>query len=499
MTPEELEEEVRLHNRLYWADNAPEITDYHYDRLVRLLKEVKPDSPMLSELGSGPLSVERHGEEVVHRQPMLSLDKCYSGEELDKWAARFEGEVVESPKVDGMAISLRYHDRGELSLAATRGDGLRGEEVTANALTIADIPNRIPRGGVEVRGEVFMRRSVFARYADSFANPRNLAAGALKQKDPERTAEYGLSFFAYDLIGAEQETEVDKLEELRGYGFSPVEYRLYGRGDLLEGYAYFVARRDELDYEIDGVVCKANRVDQQLRLGSTAHHPRYAIAYKMQGESAVSRLVEVEWSVSRTGAITPVAVVEPVVLSGATISRASLHNWGIVRKMGLTEGSDLTMMRRGGVIPKVELVARQGSGPPVEPPASCPACGAPSRLDHDFVFCSAPDSCRTSRIGALEHYVKVIDCEGFGRALLEQLYERGLAREPADLYSLELEDLLSLERVGEKLARKLLSRIESCRNLPLGVFLRALGLEELGRHVAGILEERYRSFEEVAA
>ena len=487
LSPDRLAEEVRRHNRLYWENAAPEISDYDFDWLVRLLEKVNPESRVLLEIGAGALAAERYGEAVLHNLAMLSLDKCYSLETLRKWAAKFEGEVVVSPKVDGMAVSLRYDAQGALALAATRGDGLQGEDVTANVRTISTIPKHILHPGAEIRGEVYMRRSIFARYQENFANPRNLAAGALKQKDPRRTASYGLSFFAYDLIGIEVDTEMDKLAELKKSGFEPVAHHRYSQEELSVGYTRYLACREELDFEIDGVVYKANSLAEQRRLGVTAHHPRYAIAYKLQGDSAVTGLKDIEWSVSRTGAITPIAMVEPVLLSGATISRALLHNWGILREMEVTAGSKLTVMRRGGVIPKVESLAEKGPGAPVEPPSHCPACGAAARIDGDFIYCSAPENCRLSRIAMLEHFVKVIDCEGFGRALLEQLYDRELVKEPADLYGLTLEQLLPLDRVGEKLALKLLDNISARRSLSLETFLRSLGIEELGKHVAAIL------------
>lgn len=499
MTAEELEREIERHDRLYWEENRPEISDELYDRLVNRLRELRPDSPVLTRVGGGRFA-DRFGAEVVHSAPMLSLDKCYSEEELQKWAAKFEGDVVESPKIDGNAVSIVYGDGGALTRAATRGDGLRGEDITQNILHVAGVPARVARGPIEVRGEVYLPLSVFrARFKDEFANPRNLAAGALRLKEVGAVGRYGMRFAAYDLIGIELPTEIEKLAVLGELGFAVVEHALRRREEMQAGWEAWRRRRDELEYEIDGVVFKANLVSEQRRLGSTAHHPRYAIAYKLQGEAAVTTLREVEWSVSRTGAITPVALIEPVFLSGATISRALLHNWGMVRKMGLRAGDRIEVMRRGGVIPNVEGVVEAGDGPPVQPPARCPSCDEPTAVEGDFVFCSRPDRCRAVQIDLIRYYSAVIDLEGFGEELVRQLFDRGLVRELPDLYALTVERLLPLERMGKTLANKLVRNLQAKRRLPLGTFLRALGIDELGKHVAGILERRFGSLERVRA
>lgn len=496
MSVEQLEREVRHHNHLYWDLAQPEISDYDYDRLVRQLSQRAPDSPALHEMG--PSLVGRYGEPVEHLTPMLSLDKCYDGQELSSWASKFEGQVVATPKMDGIACSLRYDERGWLSLAATRGDGLVGDDVTANVHTIADVPRKLEAPGLEVRGEVYMRLSVFEQFGEQFSNPRNLTAGAIKSKEPERCAKYQLSFAAFDVLGSDRDTERGKLDLLGELGFPPIDYYVLERQRLGEGFEQFARRRPELDYEIDGVVYKADRVDEQERLGSTAHHPRYAIAYKFQGDSSTTTLEHVGWSVARSGVITPVARIAPVTLSGATVSRASLHNAGYVDKLGLTLGAQVVVTRRGGVIPHVEMVAEPGDRP-VERPAKCPSCGCPVDDRGDFLYCSEPLSCPDVVIGTLAHFVKVVDIQGFGDKLLSEAYERGFVRTPADFYRLEREQLLQMERVGEKLADKLLAEIERHREIPLGTFLRALGVEELGKHVAGILEREYRTLERVRA
>ncbi|MDO8493822.1 MAG: BRCT domain-containing protein, partial [Deltaproteobacteria bacterium] len=250
----------------------------------------------------------------------------------------------------------------------------------------------------------------------------------------------------------------------------------------------FFSEREGRDYETDGVVYKVDSLAEQNRLGFTAHHPRYAIAYKFQGDSGETMLREVIWSVSRTGTITPVGHVDPVILSGASVTRVSLHNVGLAKKMGITIPAKVRMVRRGGVIPNIEEVL-EGKGKPLSVPKKCPSCGAPTELREDFLYCTNSKSCLVSKIGELDHFVKVIGIDGFGRKHLQQLYEKGLVEDPADFYTLTVEDLSGLERMGEKLATKLVANIADRKKLPLDLFLRALGIQELGKHVSKILSE----------
>jgi DNA ligase (NAD+) len=503
-----LEAEIRHHNHLYWDDHAPEISDYDYDALVTKLKKLAPDSPVLVELGpsAAPGTL---GAEFRHKERMLSLDKCYTPEDLASWAGTFEGDVVVTPKFDGIACSLHYDREGKLAVAATRGDGQVGDDITVNALEVKDIPSRLHKDGtklghgasgeLEVRGEIYMRLSVFARYqAEGKSNPRNLTAGAIKQKDPRKSAAYGLSFAAYDVIGADDATQELELQRLVRMGFPKVDYLLLPRKDVQKGYEEFARLRPTLDYEIDGVVFKANDVKEQRRLGDTAHHPRYSLAYKFQGDSGLSTLRAVEWSVARTGAITPVAIVDPVALSGVSVSRASLHNVAFISKLGLTLGARVTLVRRGGVIPNVEGVVEPGTAP-VDVPTACPSCGSAVVRERDFLYCTTPTTCKSAVIGQLAHFAATLDMLGFGGAILEQCYDRKLLRTPADFYTLKWQDLAALERGGEKMGKKLVAEVDRKREVDLATFLRALGVAELGKHVSAILAERYSTLDAVLA
>jgi DNA ligase (NAD+) len=490
-----IEREVRHHNRLYWDENRPEISDTDYDKLVRRLKELAPDSPVLGQMGPTRAAI---GSEFRHAEPMLSLDKCYEAETLAEWASTFEGKIVAMPKYDGVACALHYDAKGRLAVAATRGDGLVGDDITVNALHIKDIPAKIPaQTRLEVRGEVYMRLSVFAKFkAEGMANPRNLTAGAVKLKDPARSAAYGLSFAAYDLLGGPEATVSEELARLVELGFPKIDALLLERAEVARGFEQFATWRPALDYEIDGVVYKADSLKEQRRLGQTSHHPRFAMAFKFQGESGTSTLHSVEWSVARTGAITPVAIVDPVVLSGVTVTRASLHNAGFIDKLGLTLGAKVTLVRRGGVIPNVEHVTEPGTEP-VLLPTVCPSCGSPVAREKDVLLCTTPTTCRRAVIGQLAHFASTLDMQGFGDVILEQAYDAGLLRRLADFYTLDWESLAKLERLAEKSAKKLVAEVDKKRTVPLATFLRALGLPELGKHVSAILAARYRTLEAV--
>lgn len=491
LSADELEYWVRHHNEAYFEKSAPEISDEAFDKLVETLRMVKPDAAVLEELGEKPAA-----KSLVHKEPMLSLDKCYDDETFQRWREKIVGSIVAMPKIDGVACSLHYDERGHLALGLTRGDGRSGEDITANVRLIKDIKDKVDphlARNVEIRGEVYLRISRFKeKYEAEFANPRNLAAGALKQKEASKSQAYGLSFFPYDIRGTKLESERKKFELLSKLGFNapPLAFDADYKAVVKD----FFDKRDQIDFEIDGVVFRADSIAEQNRLGETAHHPRFAIAYKFQGESAQTHLVAVEWSVARTGVITPVAIVKPVFVSGATVTRASLHNLGLFRKHHLSQNALVEIVRRGGVIPHVERVLRS-EGEELQAPVNCPSCGKTATEDGDFLRCSDPATCDQIQISRILHYCYVLDIEGFGEKWVKVLFERGLVKSLADLYLLKKEDLLKLDRMGDILATKLIEQISQKREVELWVFLNALGFAEIGPTVARALAQHFKSFE----
>jgi DNA ligase (NAD+) len=346
----------------------------------------------------------------------------------------------------------------------------------------------------EVRGEVYMPLSIFAEFKDRFSNPRNLTAGAIKQKDEQKAREYRLCFAAYDVLGLPLATEGDKIAFLESAGFSVIERRVVDKSEAVAQYRDLADRRATLDYEIDGVVFRADRVSEQNRLGLTGHHPRYAIAYKFQGDTGTSVIRDLEWSVARTGAVTPVALIDPVMLSGAMVSRASLHHPGYIEKLSLTKDAEIEVTRRGGVIPNVERVTKPGPGAEAFPVrATCPSCEAPLRRAGDFLYCDNAAGCEAIAVGKIAHFLAAIDVDGFGERMLHELFVREWVRTPRQLFDLDATRLQEIERVGKKLAEKILKSLESRRTVPLAAFLRALGIHELGKHASKILVEEFHT------
>jgi len=477
MSSDELAQAIRYHNHRYFVLAAPVISDYAFDRIVRRLRELAPDHPVLAELVPEGGNT---GELATHDSPMLSLDKAYEEPDVVAWTKTFIGDVVEAPKIDGIAASLRYDAKGRLVSAVTRGDGTQGEVFTPNARFVRSIPKDVGEGPVEIRGEVYLPLSVFRRkFQGTFSNPRNTAAGAIKQKEPHKTADYELEFFAYGLRGKDFARLTEGLAWAAARGVRVVPHALRDRGAIGAGHAAWLADREQADCELDGVVYTADLVSEQRRLGETSHHPRWAIAFKFQGESARSTIVDIEWSVSRSGAITPVAIITPVFLSGAEVSRCSLHNLAILAKLGAGVGAEVVASRRGGVIPHIEAVVTPG--PEVaRPPERCPASGHPTTVAGDVLMCSEPHHCPAARLGTLEHWLKAVDIDGFGPKILAKLVERGWISEPADFYRLRVEDLETLDRLGRKSAQNLVEAVQAKRRLPLAVTLASLGVDTLG-------------------
>jgi DNA ligase (NAD+) len=482
-----LEDEIKKHNDLYWVKNEPAISDTDYDKLINELTKLDPDNPLIKQVGSGKTTTDKT---VVHETPMLSLDKCYSDEEMVKWINNVKSSLIVMPKVDGLAVSLRYGFSG-LYLASTRGDGIKGEDATANVRMIKDIPKRpyCPSAlDIEIRGEVYMAKSIFdAKYKDHYSNPRNLASGALKQKDPQKTADYELSFMAYDILGTNCKTEIQKMIMLNLMGFTTIHYALCAKENFKVTHDDVLKVIPTLPYEADGIVYKINDLDEQQELGVTTHHPRYAIAYKFKGDKDTTKLVKVEWSMGRNGVLTPLAIVEPIVLSGATVTKASLANVTVMTNLELTEGCEVEMERSGMVIPYVHKKIKDNGGSSIKVPDVCPVCGAKTEIKgvkSDFLFCTAGENCPGATKKYLEHFVKALEIEELGPKTIDELYDSGLIKSPMDFYRLTKEALVAVKgRNGEKIYENL----QASRTTTFEKFLYSLSIDGLGRTNSKVL------------
>ena len=501
----ELSALIRHHNRKYFLDNAPEITDEAFDKLVEALRFINEHAEVLSEIGQKTVPVAL-GDEVTHEEAMLSLEKCYDDVTFTKWSSKISGGFLAMPKIDGVACSIQFSKEGKLIIAATRGDGKVGENITKNACLIHDLPKAVPIENLgftinqpfNVRGEVYLPLSTFQdRFKEEFSSPRNLAAGFLKLKNADEKKCQLLRFFPYDVRGLPFSTEEEKFNALKGLGFSMMPWSLVETEEQAQAlYLKFLDDRGGYDFELDGVVFRANLIATQRRLGETAHHPRYAIAYKFHGDTAPTKLIGVEWSVARSGIITPVALVEPVFVSGASIRRASLHNLGIFNSLDLHEESLVEITRRGGVIPHLERVLSR-KGNKLMPPDHCPSCGGPVFIEGDFLHCQNPVACENVTVGKLTHFCHVLGIEGLGEKIIRKLYDNGLVKNFGDLFRLSTEKLLSLERMGDTLAQKLIDEINSKRTIHLATFIRALGIPEIGSNISELLANNWPSLEQI--
>jgi len=520
------------HNHRYHTLDDPEISDAEYDALVRELRTLEADHPELavpdSPTGQVGGAVSATFDPVTHRVPMMSLDNAMDVDELRAWADRVvKGLDGATPtfvcelKFDGLAISLRYED-GVFVQAATRGDGRVGEDVTANVATIDEIPHRLPDHApavVEVRGEVYMTRSSFeqlnerARAAGekAFVNPRNSAAGSLRQKDPAVTASRHLSFWSYQLgevIGGPRFTShVAMLEYAASLGF-PVndQVRTFGTIDEVADHCrYWEQHRHDLDYEIDGVVTKLDDLAQRDRLGVTSRAPRWAIAYKFPPEERTTTLLDVQVSVGRTGRATPFAVLDPVFVGGSTVAMATLHNQDQVALKDVRPGDTVVVRKAGDVIPEVVgpvLSLRPENSEPWEFPTHCPRCGNPLvRPEGEAdTRCVAPD-CPAQRDQKIAYWASrgAMDIEGLGEQMVEKLTAAGLVKDPADLYGLTVDDLVELERVGPTSARNLVEEIERSKQQPLPRLLTAFGVRHLGPAASAALSAEFHTLDEIMA
>ena len=517
----ELVTEIRQHDYNYHVLDQPTIGDSQYDLLLSELKQLETEYPELLDPNSPTQRVgakpDSGFEEVVHRMPMLSLDNVFDLDDFRQFVERMKDRLDQSeaphltaePKLDGLALSIRY-EQGRMVLAATRGDGQTGENVTQNVRTIRSIPLTLKGSNypevLEVRGEVIMKKADFASMNQrlaaasekTFVNPRNAAAGSLRQLDPSIVASRPLSFYAYGLGEVSEplgDTHSEVMDALKNLGI-PVNPGLVSGGPQVIENAYeaLLAERDELPYEIDGMVVKVDALSLQNTLGFVARAPRFATAWKFPAQEAATRLLAIDVQVGRTGAITPVARLEPVFVGGVTVSNATLHNFDEVARLDARPGDQVMVRRAGDVIPQIVRVMtdqRSEVSQPISMPSECPVCCSPvERAEGEAVIrCSGGLICRAQRLEHLKHFVsrKAMDIDGVGERLLEILIEKEWVTTPADLYRLSAESIEGLDRMGEKSANNVVQAIMQSKETTFARFLYALGIRDVGEATARTL------------
>ncbi len=525
---EKLRTELERHNRLYYTEARPEISDSEYDRLMKELitieetyPELKTDDSPSQRVGGSPL---KGFKTVTHKIPMLSLDNTYSPDELREFDARVR-KITEKItytaeiKIDGLAVALRYKN-GSFAQGATRGDGLRGDDATANIITIKSLPLKIhdPKfNDIEVRGEVYLSKKRFeAINAERekqgetlFANPRNAAAGTLKILDPKIVASRNLSLFVYTIVEPEKygiKTQFEALEAMQDLGF-PVNSgckRLATIEEAIDYCAEWEAKRHDLPYAVDGMVIKVNEFIKQEILGMTAKSPRWAIAYKFKAEQARTRLKSITVQVGRVGSLTPVAELEPVRLAGTMVRRATLHNEDEIKRKDIRIGDVVVVEKAGEIIPEVVSVvkeARTGREKPFEMPEKCPVCGAVvSREEGQAVTRCVNIKCPAQLEGRIIHFCgrEAMNIEGMGPAIVEQLLRNNMLKDYGDIYSLTIFDVANLERMGQKSADNLLREIENSKKRELHNLIFALGIRNVGQQTAEVLADHYETLDMLA-
>jgi DNA ligase (NAD+) len=523
--------EIAEHSRAYYEHDAPTISDAEYDALVQRNGAIEARFPHLKRadspserVGSAPAA---HLAKVRHARPMLSLDNAFSAEDVHEFVGRVrrylnlgadvEVALTAEPKIDGLSCSLRY-EGGELVRAATRGDGTTGEDVTANVRTMKDVPQRLagnPPAVFEVRGEVYMTKADFAALNERlagervFANPRNAAAGSLRQKDPEVTRGRPLCFLAHGWGEASEvpgATQFEVMKAIEGWGLSVSRdfIRTATIEAALDHYAAIERARADLPFDIDGVVYKVDRLDWQARLGQVARAPRWAIAHKFPAERAQTTLNAIDIQVGRTGKLTPVARLEPVTVGGVVVTNATLHNADEIERLGVRPGDRVVLQRAGDVIP--QIVENLTRGEPREPwrfPQTCPVCGSAAEREVGEVDyrCTGGLICGAQRVERLRHFVSrhALDIEGLGLTHIESFFRDGLLHSPADIFKLDAASLAQRERWAEVSATNLIRAIDERRSPPLDRFLFALGIRHVGEVTARDLARAYRSWDALAA
>lgn len=525
---DKLRREIEYHSKLYYVYDAPVISDYEFDMLMQRLKAIEaehpelitPDSPT-QRVGGQALS---QFEQVRHQVPLESLTDVFSYDELFAFGERMDSlinephDYVVEPKIDGLSMSLEY-ENGVFVRGATRGDGSIGENVTENLRTVRSLPLRIENAPERliVRGEVYMSKSVFAelnaereiRGEPLLANPRNAAAGSMRQLDPKVAASRKLDIICFNMqysSGAPYETHADTLDAMRAMGFPVVSYQRFDNiRDCVERIEWLGENRGDFSFDMDGAVIKINRLSQREALGSTAKAPRWAVAYKYPPEKKESRVLDIVVQVGRTGVLTPKVIVEPVRLAGTTVSAATLHNQDNIDRLDLRIGDTVLLQKAGEIIPEVLSVnknKRPEGTVPFALPSVCPECGAPVVRDPDgaALRCTSPE-CPAQRLRNIAHFAsrEAMDIEGLGISVCESLINAGLVKNPADLYYLKAEDIAALERLGDKSAAKLIAAIDKSREAGLARLLCAFGIRQVGQKAAKVLASHYADLDALMA
>ena len=525
---DKLRREIEYHSKLYYVYDAPVISDYEFDMLMQRLKAIEaehpelitPDSPT-QRVGGQALS---QFEQVRHQVPLESLTDVFSYDELFAFGERMDSlinephDYVVEPKIDGLSMSLEY-ENGVFVRGATRGDGSVGENVTENLRTVRSLPLRIENAPERliVRGEVYMSKSVFAelnaereiRGEPLLANPRNAAAGSMRQLDPKVAASRKLDIICFNMqysSGAPYETHADTLDAMRAMGFPVVSYQRFDNiRDCVERIEWLGENRGDFSFDMDGAVIKINRLSQREALGSTAKAPRWAVAYKYPPEKKESRVLDIVVQVGRTGVLTPKVIVEPVRLAGTTVSAATLHNQDNIDRLDLRIGDTVLLQKAGEIIPEVLSVnknKRPEGTVPFALPSVCPDCGAPVVRDPDgaALRCTSLE-CPAQRLRNIVHFAsrEAMDIEGLGISVCESLINAGLVKNPADLYYLKAEDIAALERLGDKSAAKLIAAIDKSRAAGLARLLCAFGIRQVGQKAARVLASHYADLDALMA
>ena len=518
---EKLRRELERHNRLYYLEATPEISDYEFDQLLRRLQELEekhpecfdPNSPT-QRVGGAPID---EFKTVVHDPPMLSIENAYTLDELREWDARVkrglgreEVEYEAELKIDGVSIDLLY-ENGALVRGATRGDGVRGDDVTPNVRTVRNLPLTIPtKERVEVRGEIYIPLAEFAKLnehlqeagQEPLANPRNAAAGSLRQKDPKLAAQRRLYAYVYHVLGAiaSQWQAYERLEKL-GFPTNPKRTLCNNLDDVIAFIEQCRELRHELEFDIDGIVVKVNKREQQQELGTTSKAPRWAIAFKYPPEAAQTVVRAINLYVGRTGTVTPVAQFDPVQLGGTTVVNASLHNFDEVARKDVRVGDTILVEKGGDIIPKVVDVLqdkRPSGAEEIVPPTACPECGEPlHKFEGEVAVRCINQGCPAIARESLFHFAsrKAMDIEGLGYERIKLMLAQGLVTDYASLYELRVDDVAQLERMGEKSAQKLIDSIEASKGRPLPNFVFALGIRFVGERAAKLLADRFPSID----